>query len=93
MPASVVTPSLGRNNGMIGLRKLKAMVMMNWMPTMAHRVTCQWRSGPISPCDPLEADAWSAASVIDCETGTQLSERRTFGAELTAWSRFAFPRS
>src|ERR1700729_2360342 len=41
MPASEVTPRSGRNSGMIGLRKLNAMVMTNWMPTMAHRVTCQ----------------------------------------------------
>ena len=41
MPASVVTPRSGRNSGMIGLRKLNDMVMMNWMPTMAHSVVCQ----------------------------------------------------
>src|SRR5262249_45833791 len=26
---------------MIGLRKLNAMVMMNWIPTIDHSVTCQ----------------------------------------------------
>ncbi len=31
---------------MIGLRKLNDMVMMNWMPTMAHSVVCQCEDGP-----------------------------------------------
>lgn len=35
------TPSSGSISGMIGLRKLTDMVMMNWMPTMAHSVRCQ----------------------------------------------------
>ena len=39
--ASVCTPSSGRNSGMIGVRKLNAIVMTNWMPTIAHSVRCQ----------------------------------------------------
>ena len=30
---------------MIGVRKLNAMVMMNWMPTIAHSVRCQLAGG------------------------------------------------
>ena len=41
---------------MIGLRKLNDMVMMNWMPTMAHSVTCQF--------DAVRSSSCRAASII-----------------------------
>jgi len=35
------TPSSGRNNGMMGLRMLNAMLITNWTPTTVHSVRCQ----------------------------------------------------
>ena len=61
IPASVVTPRSGRNSGMIGLRKLNDMVMMNWMPTMAHNVVCQWDS-PLPDPPPLCGRGASASA-------------------------------
>src|SRR6516162_10789449 len=37
----VSTPSTGRNSGMIGLSTENAIVLMNWIPTIAQRVRCQ----------------------------------------------------
>ena len=62
--ASVCTPSTGRNSGMIGLRKLNDMVMMNWMPTIAHSVTCQLEALEVASCVLSVAGVLRAASVI-----------------------------
>ena len=37
----VSTPSTGRNSGMIGLSTENAIVLMNWIPTIAQSVRCQ----------------------------------------------------
>ena len=64
IPASVVTPSFGRNSGMIGLRKLNDIVMMNWMPTMAQSVTCQLEALVVASCILSVAGVLRGASVI-----------------------------
>ena len=64
IPASVVTPSFGRNSGMIGLRKLNDIVMMNWMPTMAQSVTCQLEALVVSSCVLSGVGVLRGASVI-----------------------------
>ncbi len=49
---------------MIGLRKLNDIVMMNWMPTMAHSVTCQREVPAVSSCVLSGVGVWRGASVI-----------------------------
>ena len=38
IPLSELTPSTGRNSGMIGVSAEFAMVLTNWMPTITHSV-------------------------------------------------------
>jgi hypothetical protein len=40
------TPSTGKNSGMIGVSIEKAIVITNWMPTIAHSVCCQCAAAP-----------------------------------------------
>ena len=59
-PSVLVTPSCGNISGMIGLRKLIAAVMTNWMPTIAHRVRCQ----PVSASRPSLISGLVLARVV-----------------------------
>jgi hypothetical protein len=54
---------------MIGLRKLNDMVMMNWMPTMAHSVVFQWESPPPEPSPALRERGLSTGTPSPAERG------------------------
>ena len=43
-----LTPSTGRNSGMIGLSIENAAVMTNWIPTIAHKVRCHGTAALVS---------------------------------------------
>src|SRR6202041_1121863 len=66
--AGVVTPSSGRNRGMIGVSMLNDIVMTNWIPTMVQSVHCQvdWRSE--------ESSGGSAAMTQTCCTGRSVRQ-------------------
>src|SRR5260370_10095518 len=60
---AVSTPSSGRNSGMIGVNIEDAMVMTNWMPTIAQSVRCHCAAAPPAPMLALG----SASAMSACE--------------------------
>jgi len=62
---AVLTPSTGKNSGMIGVSTEKAIVLTNWMPTIAHKVRCHAVTAPRSrfSITPLRSFASECRSV------------------------------